>query len=144
MAAHWYNNRLLMWRWRVWILPLSPGAGKRWILENIHSLNLPFYMRDPEKAPSRETLPKGKTQYSWPPCTNLFRLAVFDNTNIIYFFIKQLSRGGQPYRGLPLLLVFPAPSLDLPSSPECTNTFWHSVDLGVNKLACLRLSEFHP
>ncbi len=29
---------------------------------------------------------KGKAQYSWPPNTNQFGSAAFDNTNIIYFF----------------------------------------------------------
>jgi hypothetical protein len=36
----------------------------------------------------REPLLKGKALYSCPPCTNQFRTAVFDNSNIIYFFNK--------------------------------------------------------
>jgi hypothetical protein len=36
----------------------------------------------------KETLLKGKAQYSWPPCTNLFRSAPFYIENIIYIFNK--------------------------------------------------------
>jgi hypothetical protein len=35
-----------------------------------------------------ETLLKGKAQYSWPPCTNLFRPAPFYIENIIYIINK--------------------------------------------------------
>ncbi len=37
---------------------------------------------------TREPLLKGKAQYSWPPCTNLFRLVSFDIANIILLFHK--------------------------------------------------------
>ncbi len=40
---------------------------------------------------NREPLLKGKVQYSWPPYTNYFRSASFDNSNIIYFFTKQAT-----------------------------------------------------
>jgi hypothetical protein len=33
-----------------------------------------------------ETLLKGKAQYSWPPCTNLFRSAPLYIENIIYIY----------------------------------------------------------
>jgi hypothetical protein len=39
----------------------------------------------------REHKLKGKEQYSWPPCTNLFRSVPFDIANIIYFFTKQAN-----------------------------------------------------
>ncbi len=35
-----------------------------------------------------EVLLKGKAEYSWPPCTNLFRLDPFYIENIIYLFYK--------------------------------------------------------
>jgi hypothetical protein len=38
-----------------------------------------------------EVLLKGKAQYSWPPCTNLFRSAPFYIENIIYRFTKQAT-----------------------------------------------------
>ncbi len=51
----------------------------------------------------RETLLKGKAQYSWPPCTNLFRL-VF----IIYFLTKQATlKRRSTVLSLPFQLVFP-------------------------------------
>jgi hypothetical protein len=34
---------------------------------------------------------RGKAQYSWPPCTNKFRPAFFENAKIIYFFTKQAT-----------------------------------------------------
>jgi hypothetical protein len=37
---------------------------------------------------SMELLLKGKVQYSWPPCTNLFRWALFYKEDIIYLFYK--------------------------------------------------------
>ncbi len=40
---------------------------------------------------SRDSLLKGRistVQYSWPPCTNLFRSASFDIMNIMCFFYK--------------------------------------------------------
>ncbi len=39
----------------------------------------------------RETLQKGKALYSWPPHTNYFRSAAFENANIIYFLTKQAT-----------------------------------------------------
>ncbi len=51
----------------------------------------------------RETLLKGKAQYSWLPCTNLFRL-VF----IIYFLTKQATlKRRSTVQSLPLQLGFP-------------------------------------
>ncbi len=52
---------------------------------------------------------KGKTQYSWPPCTNQFRLAALDIGKIIYIFTKQatLTRRSTVL-SFPLQLVFPA------------------------------------
>jgi hypothetical protein len=48
-------------------------------------------------------------QYSWPPCTNLFRSAAFDIANIIYFFTKQATlMRRSTVLNLPLQLVFPA------------------------------------
>ncbi len=38
----------------------------------------------------REFLLKGKAWYSWPPCTNWFGAAAFDNANIIYFLQNKL------------------------------------------------------
>ncbi len=40
---------------------------------------------------NREPLLKGKAQYNWPPCTNYFQSAAFDNANIFYFFVKQAT-----------------------------------------------------
>jgi len=40
------------------------------------------------KSYTREPLMKGKAQYSWPPCTNLLRLAPFYIENIIYICYK--------------------------------------------------------
>jgi hypothetical protein len=37
---------------------------------------------------TREPSLKGKAQYSWPPCTNLFGSASFDISNIIYIFLQ--------------------------------------------------------
>ncbi len=58
------------------------------------------------KIKNRESLLKGKDQYRWPPCTNLFRSAPFDNANV-YFFTKQatLMRRSTVFN-LPLQLVF--------------------------------------
>jgi hypothetical protein len=35
---------------------------------------------------AKEPLLKGKSQYIWPPCTNLFRSAAFDIENVISFY----------------------------------------------------------
>ncbi len=37
---------------------------------------------------TKETLLKGKVQYTWPPCTNLYKSAHFYIKNIIYIFNK--------------------------------------------------------
>jgi hypothetical protein len=37
---------------------------------------------------NRDPLLKGKDQYSWPPCPNLFRSATFDNANVIFLFLQ--------------------------------------------------------
>ncbi len=54
---------------------------------------------------------KGKAQYSWPPCTNWFRSAAFDNANIIYFLTKTRYLDEEVKRTEPSLkLGFPAPA----------------------------------
>ncbi len=55
-----------------------------------------------------EPLQKGKDQYSWPPCTNLFRSAPFYIENFIYPPYKQatLTRRSTVL-SLPFQLVFP-------------------------------------
>jgi hypothetical protein len=59
-------------------------------------------------AQTRETLLKGKVQYSWPPYTTYFRSAAFDVANITYFFTKQASlMRRSTLLSLPLQLVFP-------------------------------------
>ncbi len=54
---------------------------------------------------SRESLLKGKDQYSWPPCTNKLRSAVFDNANIIYNFTKEAKLNEEVNRTEPSLSV---------------------------------------
>ncbi len=80
--------------------------GSFFLLWKLHSHFLPslcFYI----KVLSKEPLLKGKAQYNWPPCTNLFRTAAFD-IDIIYLFTKQptLERRSTVL-SLPLQLVFP-------------------------------------
>ncbi len=41
------------------------------------------------KWTTRESLLKGKDQYSWPPCTNQFRLASFLAVTMFFSFTKQ-------------------------------------------------------
>jgi len=38
---------------------------------------------------AKESLPKGKTQYKWPPYPNEFRSAAFDIVNTIYFLLNK-------------------------------------------------------
>ncbi len=59
-------------------------------------------------AITRESLVKGKGQYSLTPCTNLFRPAGSDIVNIIYFYIKEAgSNRRSTVLSLPLQFVFP-------------------------------------
>jgi hypothetical protein len=39
----------------------------------------------------REVLLRGKTQYSWPPCTNYFRSALFTLKILFSFFTQQAT-----------------------------------------------------
>ncbi len=58
---------------------------------------------------------KGMGQYSWPPCTNLFRSAPFRVKILFIFFTKQaqlIRRSTVP--SLPPQLVFPGLIIDLP------------------------------
>jgi len=43
------------------------------------------------KCICREVILKGKTQYSWPPCTNEFKSSHFYIENIFSFFTKQAT-----------------------------------------------------
>jgi len=54
-------------------------------------------------AVTREALRKGKDQYSWPHCINLFRSATFYMENIIPLLLQnELPKlGGQPYWTFP-------------------------------------------
>jgi hypothetical protein len=62
---------------RHWILNL-PNSSEKWPVSV--SLTFRFCM---------EPLLKGKIQYNWPPCTNLFKTAVFNIANTIYFLTSQ-------------------------------------------------------
>ncbi len=42
----------------------------------------------------REHLLKRKAQYSWPPCTDLYRSTAYNNANIIYFLQNKLPKLG--------------------------------------------------
>ncbi len=60
-----------------------------------------------------------KAQYSWPPCTNKFRLDTFDQIAITFtflnFFTKQATAN----------CTEPSPSVTVPWSPFCTCFFAH-------------------
>ncbi len=54
-------------------------------------------------AQTRESLLRGKDQYSWPPCTNLFKPEAL-YTETIFFVQNNLSKwGGQLYLALPFI-----------------------------------------
>ncbi len=59
---------------------------------------------------SREVLLKGTAQYSWPPCTNQFRTALFNNENIIYQCYKR------SYVNEEVKCTDPSPSASVPWS----------------------------
>ncbi len=66
------------------------------------------------KRPCRKALLKGKAQYSWPPCTNLFRSAPFYIKILFPFFTKQAT------------LMRRSIVLSLPPLAQATLTFrWH-------------------
>jgi hypothetical protein len=66
------------------------------------------------KSRNREVLLKGKTQYSWPPCTSLFRWAPFKLKIMFMFLTKQATlMRRSTVQSLPLQLVFPGRSLSL-------------------------------
>jgi hypothetical protein len=48
-----------------------------------------------------------KALYSWPPCTNLFKLACFYIENIMFLLYKQATLMRSTVLSLPPQLVFP-------------------------------------
>ncbi len=63
---------------------------------------------------TKEPLLKGKAQYSWPPCTNLFRFVSFEFACIIYSFAKQVTFVEEVNRTEPSPLVSVPRFLSLP------------------------------
>ncbi len=73
----------------------------------------------------RKLLLKGKAQYSWPPCTNLFTLDAFDIEKIIFYkkIIRRLT-----------VLTEPSPSVSVP----CTRCrYFDSTSLPPQGCLCL-------
>jgi len=119
--------------WRVGVLNF-PNPFLLSLIERTSSLSVSL---------SREVLPKGRTQYRWPPCANYFILAPFYNENIIYVFYKTSQLpwwGGQLYWRPPLQLAFPAIFLVFVESQwDPTKLFFPTK--WQNKLACFSLAR---
>ncbi len=77
--------------------------------QSLEILNISNLARYKVITAIREPLLKGKASYSWPPCTNYFRSAAFDTSNIIYLLTNQANfMRRSTVLSLSLQLVFPA------------------------------------